>query len=33
MITKLYLSYTRTRSGKARFHEGKLKEIRDRKNM
>lgn len=28
-----YLSYTRTRSGKARFHEGKLKEIRDRKNM
>ena len=28
-----YLSYTRTRSGRARFHEGKLKEIRDRKNM
>lgn len=28
-----YLSYTRTRSGKARFHEGKLKEIKDRKNM
>ena len=28
-----YLSYTRTRSGKARFHEGKLKEIKDRVNM
>lgn len=28
-----YLSYLRTRNGKSRFHEMKLKEIRDRKNM
>lgn len=28
-----YLSYTRTRAGKARFHDGKLKEIGERINM
>ena len=33
VIRNGYLSFTKNRSGKTRFHKMKEKEIRDRKNM